>query len=345
MSSDKVIVAVDAMGGDNAPQEIVKGAVNAVNMNSRLGVVLVGPEDLIQKELDQLDYSKNRIRIRNASEVITTDDVPTIAIKKKKDSSIVVGQAMVRDGEADAFVSAGSTGAVLVGGIFITGRIRGIERPPLGVLIPTEKGVALLVDCGANMDCRSSHLVQFAQMGSIYMEKALKIEKPRVAILNVGLEDEKGNALVKETKPLLAALDNINYIGSIEGREVTSGYADVIVADGFTGNCCLKMSEGVVKTMLHVIKGSLTSSLKTKIGALLIKKALKGAVKRFDATEYGGAPILGLNGLVVKCHGNATEKEIGYAIQQCITFKEEGVNDAIRETLGRKKKAEKAEEN
>lgn len=332
---NKTVVVVDAMGGDNAPVEIVKGAVDAVNKSDKVQVILTGIEDQVRAELGKYTYPEDRISVIHASEVITTEEAPAFAIKKKKDSSIVVGQKLLKTGEADAFVSAGSTGAVLVGGVLVAGRIRGIERTPLGTLIPTETGVALLVDSGANADCRPSHLVQFAQMGSVYMEHVVGVKNPRVSIVNIGVEEEKGNTLVKETFPLLKDCPNINFTGSIEAREIPHGAADVIVCDGFTGNVILKLYEGTASTLVHVIKGGLMSSLRSKIGALLIKPALKSTLKKFDASQYGGAPMLGLNGLVVKTHGSATANEVCNSIIQCITFKEQGINDKIRALLGR----------
>ncbi|KIR03388.1 Phosphate:acyl-ACP acyltransferase PlsX [Lachnospiraceae bacterium TWA4] len=332
---EKTVVVVDAMGGDLAPVEPIKGAIDAVNQNKNLGVILVGPEDVIQAELKKYSYPENRIKIEPASEVITTEESPVAAIRSKKDSSIVVGQKLVKEKKADAFVSGGSTGAVLAGGMFVVGRIKGVERPPLGTLIPVKGGVALLADSGANVDTRPSHLVQFARMGSIYMEHIIGITKPRVAIVNVGVEEEKGNALVKETLPLLKECKDINFIGSIEAREIPHAGADVIICDGFVGNVILKLYEGVASVLLSEIKGSLMSSLKTKIGALLIKKSLKETLKTFDATEYGGAPMLGLNGLVVKVHGSAKAKEVTNALNQCIAFKEQKIAEKIGESLGK----------
>ena len=238
-------IAVDAMGGDNAPGEIVKGAVQAVNERKDLAVILTGRTADIEKELVNYTYDKAQIEIREAPEVIETGEPPVNAIRKKKDSSIVVGLNLVKNGEADGFVSAGSSGAVLVGGQVIVGRIKGVERPPLAPLIPTEKGVSLLIDCGANVDARPSHLVQFARMGSLYMKYVVGIENPRVAIVNIGAEEEKGNALVKETFPLLKECPDINFTGSIEAREIPHGGADVIVCEAFVGNVILKLYEGV----------------------------------------------------------------------------------------------------
>lgn len=333
---ETVKIALDAMGGDNAPGEIVKGAVDAVNARENIHVFLVGKEDAIKAELSRYSYPDDRIEIRNASEVITTEEAPVMAIRRKKDSSIVVAQTMVKKGEADAFISAGSTGAILVGGQLVVGRIRGVERPPLGTLIPTTNGVALLVDSGANVDARASHLVQFARMGSIYMEHVIGIKKPRVAIVNVGVEEEKGNALVKETYPLLKECDDINFIGSIEAREIPHGGADVIVAEGFTGNVILKLCEGLASALIGKIKGGMRSTFRSKIGGMLVKPALKETLKTFDATEYGGAPMLGLNGLVVKTHGNASAKEVKNTIFQCVTFKEQKINEKVKELFATK---------
>lgn len=326
-------VAVDAMGGDYAPAEIVKGAIEAARSNSQIQVLLVGREELIRKELNRQPHPENQMQIIPASEVIETEEPPVNAIRKKKDSSIVVGMNLVKKQEADAFVSAGSSGAILVGGQVIVGRIKGVERPPLAPLIPTETGVSLLVDCGANVDARASHLVQFARMGSIYMEHVIGIKNPRVAIVNIGAEEEKGNALVKETFPLLKACEDINFIGSIEAREIPHGGADVIVCEAFVGNVILKLYEGVGATLISKVKGGMMVNLRSKIGALLVKPALKETLKAFDASQYGGAPLLGLNGLVVKTHGNSKATEVRNSIIQCVAFKEQEINEKIRKSL------------
>lgn len=326
-------VALDAMGGDNAPGEIVKGAVDAIHKRKDIKVFLVGQEDLIENELKQYTYEKDQIEIVNATEVIETAEPPVMAIRKKKDSSIVVAMNMVKKGEADAFVSAGNSGAVLVGGQLIVGRIKGIERPPLAPLIPTATGVSLLIDCGANVDARPSHLVQFAKLGSIYMEHIMGIQNPRVAIVNIGAEEEKGNALVKETFPLLKECEDINFVGSIESREIPNGMADVIVCEAFVGNVILKLYEGVGSVLIRKVKQGMMTSLRSKIGALLVKPALKETLKSFDASEHGGAPLLGLNGLVVKTHGSSKAKEVSNSIIQCVTFKEQDINEKIRECI------------
>ena len=281
-------VALDAMGGDYAPAEPVKGAVDAVNARSDIKVLLIGQEDVVRKELEKYTYQAEQIEVIHAEEVIETAEPPVNAIRKKKQSSIVVGMNMVKQKEADAFVSAGSSGAILVGGQVIVGRIKGIERPPLAPLIPTEKGVSLLIDCGANVDARASHLVQFAKMGSIYMENVLGIKNPRVAIVNIGAEEEKGNALVKETFPLLKECTDINFVGSIEAREIPHGEADVIVCEAFVGNVILKLYEGLAGTLVGAIKKGMMSTLRSKIGAALALPALKSTLKAFDATQYGG---------------------------------------------------------
>lgn len=326
-------IALDAMGGDNAPCEIVKGAVDAVNMRKDIHLFLIGNQELVEEELAKYTYEKEQIEIVPASEVIEMAEPPVIAIRKKKDSSIVVGLNMVKRGEADAFVSAGSSGAVLAGGQLIVGRAKGVERPPLAPLIPNEKGVSLLIDCGANVDAKPSNLLQFAKMGSIYMEHVLGIENPRVGIVNIGAEEEKGNALVKETFPLLKDCPDINFIGSIEAREIPHGAADVIVCEAFVGNVILKLYEGVSATLIDVVKKGMVSSLRGKIGGLLVKPSLKKTLKGFDASEHGGAPLLGLRGLVVKTHGNSKAKEVCNSILQCVTFKEQRINEKIAEQL------------
>ena len=331
---DFIRVAVDAMGGDNAPGEIVKGAIKAVQDKDNIKVILVGLEEEISNELSKYEYDKERVDIVHAREVISNDESPTLAIRRKKDSSMVVALNLVKSNEADAFVSAGSSGAVLTGGLFVVGRIKGIERAPLAPLIPTLNGHSLLVDCGANVDATSSQLVQFARMGSVYMEEVVGIKNPTVAIVNIGTEEDKGNALVKETYPLLKECRDINFIGSIESRNIPYGEADVIVCEAFVGNVILKLYEGVALALMDVIKKAFMANTKSKIGALLAKDAIKDSLKVLTSDDYGGAPLLGLNGLVVKTHGNSTYKDIRNAVIQCITFTEQEINEKIKDKIG-----------
>ncbi len=331
--SDRIKVALDAMGGDLAPLETVKGAVEAIKEEPNLCVQLVGREDDIKAELSKYEYNDKQIEIIHASEVIEMAEPPVMAIRKKKDSSIVKAMQLVKDGKSDAFVSCGSTGAVLVGGQVLVGRIPGVERPPLAPLIPTVDGFALLIDCGANVDAKPSNLVQFAKMGSIYMKNIMGIENPRVGIVNIGAEEEKGNALVKETFPLLKACHDINFVGSVEAREIPYGAVDVIVCDAFVGNVILKLYEGVGGAFVKVIKNSMMESTRGKLGGVLVKPGMKKVMQKFSSSEYGGAPLLGLKGLVVKSHGNSTAVEVKASILQCIEFKKNDINMKIRESL------------
>lgn len=331
--TDKVIIALDAMGGDYAPVETVHGAVDAVAEHPEIKVLLVGKQDEIEKELQKYSYNKENIEVVNATEIIEMGEVPTKAIREKKDSSLVVAMKLVHDGQADAVVSAGSTGAILVGGQLVVGRIKGIKRPALAPFLPSKKGFSLLIDCGANVDARPEHLVQFAQMGTVCFENVMGKKNPTVGIVNIGTEEEKGNQLVKETYPLLKECEGINFIGSVEAREIASGGADILVCEAFVGNVILKFFEGVALTFLGCIKEGLMSSLRTKLGALMVKPALKGLVKTFDVSSQGGAPLLGLKGLVVKAHGNSKAKEIKTALCQCIAFKENSINEKITDMI------------
>ena len=325
-----VTVALDAMGGDYAPVETVAGAIDAVKEFPNIRVILVGMEDQIRKELEKYeDYPKDRIEVEPATEIIDMGEVPTLAIKEKKNSSLVVAMKLVRDGKADAIVSAGSTGAILVGGQLVVGRIKGVKRPALAPFLPTKKGMSLLIDCGANVDAKPENLVQFAQMGSIYFENVMKKPNPTVGIVNIGTEEEKGNKLVKETGPLLKDCKSVNFIGSVEARDIPSKPSNVLVCEAFVGNVILKLYEGLALTFLGVIKKALYKSAKTKIGGLLIKKSLKEQLMLFDTKSQGGAPLLGLKGLVVKAHGNSKAFEIKTAIGQCITFKENDISGKI----------------
>ncbi len=349
------IIAVDAMGGDNAPTDIVKGSIDAINENKNIKLILVGKENDINYELKKYRYNDEQIIIQNATQIIETTESPTVAIKEKKDSSIVVGLKLLKEGKASAFVSAGSTGALLTGATIIIKRIKGVERPALATLIPNAKNrYTFLVDSGANMDCKPSYLPNFAKMGKIYMENIMKINNPKVAIVNVGTEKEKGDTFTKEAYCLLENTDNINFIGNIEGREIPSGDADVVVCDGFVGNVILKLSEGIVKTFSNIVKKEITSNIlysiivKTfsnivkkeitsnilySIGGVLSKGAFKNVKKKFDYAEVGGAPFLGLKSLVIKAHGSSNSKAIKSAINQCYKFIKADIIEKIEKDI------------
>lgn len=328
--SKNITVAVDAMGGDNAPFEIVKGAVEAVN-EFGVNIKLVGVESVVKEELAKYKYDTSKIEVIHASEIITTDEAPTTAIRRKKDSSMVVALNLVKNKEADAFVSAGSTGAVLTGATFIIGRIKGIERPALGTCLPTIKGFTFLLDSGANVDCKPKYLEQFAKMGSVYAEHVMGIKKPKVGLVNIGAEKEKGNALTKEVYEILENTD-INFSGNIEPRDIPFGKADVIVCDGFVGNTILKFAEGLSMALLKIIKGEITKGL-YKFAALALKKPFGNVKSRLDSEEVGGAPFLGLKSLVVKAHGSSEAKGIRNAIKQCTIFVENDIVSKIEENL------------
>ena len=329
--AELVNIAVDAMGGDNAPAEIVKGAVESLDKAKNLKVTLVGREDDVRTELSKYTYDPNRIDVIHASEVIEMAEPPVMAVRNKRDSSLVKCMYLVKEGKCDALVTAGSTGAFLVGGQIIVGRIKGVERPPLAPFIPTVNGRCLLLDCGANVDARPSQLVQFAKIGSAYVKKVCGIDNPRVGIVNIGAEEEKGNALVKETFPLLKATPEINFIGSVEARDIPYGGADVVVCEAFVGNVILKMYEGVGTALLKSMKEAFMSSTRSKIGAALAKPALKKTLKAYDVNQYGGAPLLGCNGLLVKTHGSSKAVSITNSILQCKTFADNNINDDIKE--------------
>lgn len=326
-------VVLDAMGGDHSPGEMVIGAVNAVKEKKDLFVYIVGKSKGIKEVLEKQEYPKEQIEVVEAPDEITCHDAPVTAIRTMKNSSMVVGLKMVKEGKADGFVSPGNSGAILVGGQVLVGRMKGIERAPLAPIVPTMDGVSLLIDCGANVDARPSHLVQFAKMGSIYMEHVVGVKNPRVGIVNIGAEEEKGNALVKETFPLLKECSGINFIGSVEARDFPYGAVDVAVTEAFVGNVMLKTLEGLSSGLVKKIKEGLTATPISTIGAALVKPQLKKTLKTFDATEYGGAPLLGLNGLVVKIHGNATRKEVKNALFQVETFKKQEINEKIKDYL------------
>lgn len=327
-------ILVDAFGGDNSPQEIIAGAINALKKQSGFNIVLVGEQTRIAAELSKYDYDKSRVSVLNATEVIGCDEEPTVAIRKKPDSSICVGfKNLKEDPEAKAFVSAGSTGAVLVGATLKLGRIKGVSRPALCPVLPTmEDGKVLLLDAGANADCKAINLCQFALMGSVYA-KALGIEDPKVALLSNGTEDEKGNALCHEVFPILKGMADINFVGNCEARDILSGKYDVIVADGFSGNVAIKSLEGGVSSLLKQLKTALKSSLKNKVGALLLKKSLLGIKEKMDYNKKGGALFIGVEKVVVKSHGSSDRVAIEAAVLQAAEYACANMIDEIKERI------------
>lgn len=311
-------IVLDVFGGDYAPSEILKGAVMALNCEKPINLILVGKVDLIENELRNIACDMTRIEIVGADDIITNDDVPTTAIRSKKNSSLVVALNELKNREdAVGMVSAGSTGAVLAGGIFILGRIKGISRPALAPILPTVSGGnVLLIDCGANVDCKSNNLCDFALMGSAYMKSVYKIESPRVALLSNGVEDKKGNELNKEAFKLLKEIKSINFVGNMEARDCLSGNYDVLVTDGFAGNIALKSLEGSVGVIFSVLKQEIASSFRAKIGALFMKSAFKSLKKKMDYNNNGGAPFLGVEKIIVKSHGASKAKSICASILQ-----------------------------
>jgi len=307
-------IAIDVMGGDHAPTEIIKGCVEA-SQETQSKLMLIGKEDIIAEELKKYTYPLDRITIINAQEVITMEDSPVQAIRGKKDSSMVVGLNLVKKKEADAFVSAGNTGALLTGATLIVGRVKGVQRPGLASLIPTDRGFSLLIDCGANADAKASYLMQFSHMGSIYMKRLMGVDQPAIGLINIGVEEEKGNTMVKEAYGLLSE-SNLNFIGNIEARDIPLGEADVLVCDGFVGNIVLKHMEGFGMWVFKLLKEELTKTWIRKIGALILSPALRNLKNKFDYSEHGGAPLLGLNGLVIKTHGSAKAKQVKHTILQ-----------------------------
>lgn len=306
-------ILVDAMGGDNAPYAIVKGCVDALNERADFNVTFIGDEVQICEVLSKENYDSERITIRHTTQIVMNEDVPTKAIREKKDSSMVVGFRMLKAGEGDVFVSAGSSGGLLVGATTIVKRLKNIDRPCLGSVLPTKNGRMILVDSGLNISCPPERYVNYARLGAAYMKALFGTEKPTVGLVNVGSEEEKGPAMIKEANVLFKE-SSLNYIGYLEGKDVFDCKADVIVTDGFTGNVMLKLIEGTAKFMFSEIKNVLYTSLKTKIGALFLKKDLYKFKDKMDPDLNGGAPILGVNGLVIKTHGSSNAKTVKHVI-------------------------------
>ncbi|WP_411346066.1 phosphate acyltransferase PlsX [Paenibacillus sp. WLX1005] len=306
-------IAIDAMGGDHAPDSNVLGGLEAAKEWKDAEIILVGDEERMKALLPEIP---SNLKLVHASEVIEPDDEPVKSVRRKKDASMVVAGRMVKDGLADAMISAGNTGALMTTGLLVVGRIKGIERPALAPIIPTIDGKGVLaLDLGANMDAKPEHLAQYALMGSIYREKVQGVSNPRVGLLNVGTEAKKGNELVKEAFPLLEA-QPINFVGNVESRDVLNGVCDVLVCDGFAGNILLKAMEGTASTIFSLLKQQFSKSLKTKLAAALVMPELRGLRDSFDYKEHGGAPLLGLNGLVLKGHGSSDASAIKHAVRQ-----------------------------
>ena len=325
-------VFVDAMGGDFAPQAPVEGSIEALRRYPNLEVVLAGDLEQIKPLLKDCDDVSSRISLCDAPEVITNHESPVMGVRSKKNSATVIGMLQLKEKQVDGFVSAGSTGATLAGGMFRLGRIPGIERPALAPLLPNGKGYFLLIDCGANVDCKPEYLQQFGMMGTAYMRGVMGISNPRVGLINIGAEAEKGNALVKETYPLMEKAP-YNFIGNVEARDITHDQADVLVADGFSGNLVLKFMEGLAGTLLGIIKKEMMADFRSKIGALLAKPAFRRVKKSMDYTEVGGAPLLGVQGAVVKAHGSSNAHAFSCAIGQVIKMVDGHVVQIIEEQL------------
>ena len=339
-------IIVDAMGGDNAPEQIVLGAIDALCEDKQLEVTLVGDTDAICKVLAGKKYDDNRLEIIDAKDVITNDDSPTMAIKTKKESSLVKAfEALNRD-DADGFVSAGSTGAVLVGAFMKVGRIKGVSRPALAPVLPTLKGNGVvLCDCGANVDCKPVNLQHFAIMASAYAEGMLGVKNARVGLLNNGAEAHKGNELTQEAYKLLSETRGINFVGNCEARDILSGDYDVVVCDGFNGNIALKSAEGTANTMLKLIQdGVYSGGLKSKLGALMLKSVFKNVKKKMDYNAHGGACFLGVNKIVVKSHGASKSKSITASILQAKSLAEAKVCDKIKSGITEVLAVQNAEE-
>lgn len=330
---EKIVIAIDTMGTDNGSAYFVQGIAEAMDLYDDLSFIVTGKEEELKTYIDQYGCDKTRIEVVDATEEITCHDAPVDAIRRKKNSSMVLALNAVKEGRAAACISGGNSGALLAGGQFLVGRAKGVKRTPLAPLIPHRYGSSLLIDCGANVDAKPENLVQFAKMGSIYMKNIEGIENPRVGIINIGAEDEKGNELVKSTIPLLRECKDINFIGSVESRDIPNGPADVLVCEAFVGNVLLKFFEGLGKMFMAEIKDTLKSSVKTKIGGALIYKPIKKTFKWYMADDKGGAPLLGLKGLVVKIHGNSKDTEVRSAIEQCRNFVKKDVTNQIIRTF------------
>lgn len=325
-------IALDGMGGDFAPKEAVHGAVLAVKEYG-VEVTITGPKEKIQEELDQYEFDKSKIEILDAREVISLNESPVMAIRRKKDSSLRRAMDLVKEGKADAVVSAGSTGAILAGGLLVVGRIKGVDRAALGALMPGKNGHFMVIDLGANADVKPQNLVEFAKMGTVFFKAVKGISNPKVGLINIGEEEEKGNELTKAAYGLLKEEKSINFIGNVEPRDITDGDVEILVCDGFTGNVVLKMYEGVVKNLMSMIKEAMMSTTKGKIGGLLVKPSLKEFMLKNDYKEEGGACLLGVDGIVVKAHGTSDARAFKNAIRQGKNFYDKNYLDHFKENL------------
>ncbi len=327
-------IALDAMGGDQAPGVIIEGARLALEEHEgkALEILIVGPEQTVQQELDARGVPRNLFSVVDAPDVVTMDEQPSVALRRKKNSSIAVGLRLQKERKAEGFLSAGNTGAVVANALFTLGRIEGVSRPAIATFVPTRSGGCILLDVGANIDCKPSHLVQFGIMGSCYAERVLGKRKPRVGLLNIGEESTKGDEVVQEAYKMLES-SALNFVGNVEGRDIFAGNVDVVVCDGFVGNIVLKFAESVVDMVYGIMKESIASSLRAKLGALLLKPTFYHLRSTFDYAEYGGAPLLGVDGVCTICHGRSSVRAIKNAILATKRFIEYDVNSAIREGL------------
>ncbi|MCR5482634.1 MAG: phosphate acyltransferase PlsX [Clostridia bacterium] len=326
-------IIVDGMGGDNAPAEIVKGAVLAANEINDT-IVLVGQENLLRAELEKNKYTGTQIEIEDAPDVITNHDTPVRAVRTKKQSSMVVGINMIKEGRGDVFVSAGNTGALMAGGLFILGRIQGIDRPAIASIYPIlgTKHPSLLVDAGANAECKPNNMLEFGTMGSIYMEKVLGVQRPKVGLVNIGAEETKGTTMLKAAHELLEK-SRLHFVGNVEARDLPHGACDVIVCDGFVGNIVLKLTEGLAMKIVSLLKKKFTAGMKAKLGALFLLDKMKEIKSEFDYSEYGGAPILGVKGHIVKMHGSSDAKAVKNTIIKAIPYANENVVEIIQNSV------------
>jgi glycerol-3-phosphate acyltransferase PlsX len=334
-----MVVVVDGMGGDLSPSAVVEGCVEAIK-EYNIDILITGAQDLIHKELNKYTYDINRIKIVDAKEVISTSEHPVMAIKRKKDSSLVKALSLVKSGEADAVISAGSSGAFLAGCTLIVGRIKGIDRPALAPIMPGKKGPFMIIDCGANAECKPHYLVQFGIMGKTYFENILKIANPSVGLVNIGTEEEKGNELSKSAYKLLKVA-NLNFVGNVEAREIPTGDTNILVCDGFVGNVILKLYEGAVSSIFDILKTGIMSSFRTKLGGMLLKPVFKKFKKDFDYKEYGGAAFLGVNGICIKAHGSSDAKAFKNAIRQATIFYDNNVIDKLKVEIEKLSEQEK----